>query len=144
MNIDFHRILNLRETREYIRNLKDYEDSLSSPLIGDYSLIKTLYGIFLEVSHRPSFTPAESVTRRKKFIFIALYIFVPGVLAGDKMPSGFRHALSEALGVKSHSIVSNNLEDAVFRYEKYPDFRRDTERIYSRMTEKFASLTANT
>ena len=72
----------------------------------------------------------DSVTQRKKFIFIILYLFSPSSLAGGKMTAGLREEMSRVLGIQSKSTISDNCADVVFLYQNYGDFSGDIEYLY--------------
>lgn len=140
MPIDFNKIIELKKTREDIANLAEYEKVLSSPAICDCSLVRRIYEIFKEIlSERDCAPNFESVTQRKKFIFIALYLFAPGVLIGDNMPKGLRRLLSDTLGIKSHTLISNDCNDVVFLYQNYKDFYDDTCVLYDEILNRLGS-----
>ncbi len=137
--IDFQKLIDLKKIREDIDNLKEYERGLAAPQIDDMSRIKEAYEVFIEIlSDRDCSPNIESVTQRKKFIFIALYIFAPGVLIGDKMPKGFRKLLSDTLNIPG-TLVSNNCDDIVFLYQNYRDFSADVENLYTEILQRLQS-----
>lgn len=142
MEIDFKKLVDLKKIREDIDNLKEYERKFAAPVISDVTRVKEAYDIFVEIlSERDCPPRIESVTQRKKFIFIALYIFCPGVLIGDKMPKGFRRLLSETLNIPG-TLVSNNCDDIVFLYQNYRDFNTDVETLYSEILERMEHNTS--
>jgi hypothetical protein len=78
----------------------------------------------------------ENVYERKKFFFIVLFLYAPGVLIGDKMPSGLRNKLAHVLKLHSRSNVSGNCTGLLFLYERYKDFRDETDEIYRVIVER--------
>ena len=79
---------------------------------------------------------AHSVTQRKKFIFIILYLFSPSSLAGGKMTAGLREEMSKVLGIQSKSTISDNCADVVFLYQNYGDFSGDIEYLYTEIVNR--------
>ena len=78
----------------------------------------------------------DSVTQRKKFIFIILYLFSPSSLAGGKMTAGLREEMSKVLGIQSKSTISDNCADVVFLYQNYGDFSGDIEYLYTEIVNR--------
>ncbi|RHT78644.1 hypothetical protein DW736_18185, partial [Coprobacillus sp. AM28-15LB] len=78
----------------------------------------------------------DSVTQRKKFIFIILYLFSPSSLAGGKMASGLRPEIAKVLGVQSECTISDNCADVVFLYQNYGDFSGDIEYLYTEIVNR--------
>lgn len=136
MGIDFQKLIDLKKTREDIANLKEYERTLSAPLSPNTDIVKRAYEIFTDIlSDRICAPNIESVTQRKKFLFIILYIFAPGVLIGDVMPKGFRRMLSEILNVHK-TVISDNCNDIVFLYQNYKSFSDDVEDLYNEIRNR--------
>lgn len=136
MKIDFQKLIDLKKIREDIDNLKEYERSFAAPIIDDMSKVRDAYDVFIEIlSDRDCPPNVESVTQRKKFIFIAMYLFAPGVLIGDSIPKGFRRILSETLNVPG-PLVSNNCDDIVFLYQNYKGFSGDVKSIYAELVKR--------
>lgn len=137
MPIDFRKIVELKKTREDIANLVEYERGLSRPVLKDFSLVEVMYRIFKDIlSQRDCAPDIESVTQRKKFVFITLYLFCPGVLIGGCMPKGLRKALSMTLGVRSGTSISNDCDDVVFLYQNYKDFCEDTDSLFDEILRR--------
>ncbi|EGF56682.1 hypothetical protein HMPREF9446_02102 [Bacteroides fluxus YIT 12057] len=80
----------------------------------------------------------DSVTQRKKFIFIILYLFSPSSLAGGKMTAGLREEMSRVLGIQFKSTISDNCADVVFLYQNYGDFSGDIEYLYTEIVNRIA------
>lgn len=128
------RINALQIIRKEITELQSIERSLSSPLLSDYSDIPKAINAFLDVTGTTRFEGTwEAVNNRKKFIFIAIFLFAPGMILGDSMPKRLRAELGKALGLKAASAISNNWADALFYYHQYPDFRDDVDRTTQKM-----------
>ncbi|ADV44763.1 hypothetical protein [Bacteroides helcogenes] len=113
------------------------ESALTSPLLKDKSLIREIYGIFIELLNEKGCPPnVDSVTQRKKFIFIILYLFSPSSLAGGKMTAGLRPEIAKVLGIQSECTISDNCADVVFLYQNYGDFSRDIEYLYTEIVNR--------
>lgn len=137
MTKEFSSIMELKAIREQKSRLSEREQELSSPVLTDLSLIPEIYGWFKEILAGMDCPPnPESVTQRKKFLFIVLFLFSPSTLAGGKMAPGLRDWISDALGVCSKSTISDNCSDVVFLYQNYSGFRKDIEYLYRQILEK--------
>ena len=131
MELDFGKIARIKDIQERMSELSEEGKDLSSPLLTDIRLVGEIYDIFSGMVENPA-----SAEQRKKFIFIILYLFSPGTLAGGKMASGLRGAIANAIGVKSHSSVSNNSADMLFIYRHYEYFRKEVGRIFTEVTRR--------
>ena len=133
MKLDFNKIIRLKKIRIEKSELSEEENILTSPILKDKSLIHEIYKIFVEVLNERGCPPnIDSVTQRKKFIFIILYLFSPSSLAGGKMTAGLR----EEMGVQSKSTISDNCTDVVFLYQNYGDFSGDIEYLYTEIVNR--------
>ena len=100
MELDFNKIIRLKKIRIEKSELSEEENALTAPILKDKSLIHEIYKIFVELLNERGCPPnIDSVTQRKKFIFIILYLFSPSSLAGGKMTAGLRPELARVLGV---------------------------------------------
>lgn len=123
MELDFNKIIRLKKIRIEKSELSEEENALTAPILKDKSLIHEIYKIFVELLNERGCPPnIDSVTQRKKFIFIILYLFSPSSLAGGKMTAGLRPELARVLGVQSECTISDNCADVVFLYQNYGDF----------------------
>ena len=106
MELDFNKIIRLKRFVSKIRTFRG-RNILTSPVLKDKSLIHEIYKIFVELLNKRGCPPnIDSVTQRKKFIFIILYLFSPSSLAGGKMTSGLRPEIAKVLGVQSECTIS--------------------------------------
>ena len=98
MELDFNKIIRLKKIRIEKSELSEEENALTAPILKDKSLIHEIYKIFVELLNERGCPPnIDSVTQRKKFIFIILYLFSPSSLAGGKMTAGLRPELARVL-----------------------------------------------
>ena len=137
MTKEFSSIMELKSIREQKSRLSEREQELSLPILTDLSLIPEIYGWFKEVLSEMDYPPnPESVTQRKKFLFIVLFLFAPSVLAGGRLPNGIRAEISGVFPDVSPCVISNNIADVSFIYQQYKDFRQDIEFIYNQVLER--------
>ncbi|MBD5244171.1 MAG: hypothetical protein HDS57_01705 [Barnesiella sp.] len=128
--IDSERIEAIRRIRGEINALRGYEEYLARPLLTSYGELDRVFESFVTVTNQDcSGRSWIAVSARKKFIFIAAYIFAPGMILGDCMPKKLRMALARVLKVQSLTSISNNWSDALFFYKNYKDFREEVEVI---------------
>lgn len=136
MTKEFSSIIELESIREQKSRLSEREMELSTPLLCDFSLIPELYGLFKQVISEGGCPPnIDSVTQRKKFLFIILFIFAPSSLAGGRLPAGIRSELAGIFPNIAPCVISNNISDVSFIFRQYKDFRIDIEHIYTKMLE---------
>lgn len=115
MEINFLIIPAIRDLNTTMREIAEEKARLAAPVLRDFDLIPLVYQWFKEAMNE--LTPhlfIDSPTQRKKFIFIILYLYAPGVLAGDKMPQGLRQRIADAIDLKNVAFISQNLETIVF------------------------------
>lgn len=137
MTKEFSSIVELKSIREQKSRLSERENELSTPILEDLSLIPELYSWFKELLTEMTCPPnLESVTQRKKFLFIVLFLFAPSVLAGGRLPNGIRAEIAGVFPDVSPCVISNNIADVSFIYQQYKDFRQDIEYLYCQIIER--------
>ena len=137
MELKFDKIIRLKKIRIEKSELSEEENALATPILTDRSIIGEIYKVFVEALNEMNCPPdVDSVTQRKKFIFIILYLFSPSTLAGGKTACGLREEMSKILGVHSKSTISDNCADVVFLYQNYADFSRDIEYLYTEIVSR--------
>ena len=137
MTKEFSSIVELRSIREQKSRLSEREQELASPILTDLSLIPEIYGWFKELLAGMDCPPnPESVTQRKKFLFIVLFLFAPSVLAGGRLPNGIRAEISGVFSDVSPCVISNNIADVSFIYQQYKDFRQDIDYLYAEIVKR--------
>lgn len=138
MTREFSSIVELKAIREQKSRLSEREQELSAPMLTDFALIPEIYSWFKEILSQSDCPPNfESVTQRKKFLFIVLFLFAPSVLAGGRLPNGIRAEIAGVFPDVSPCVISNNIADVSFIYQQYKDFRQDIEFIYNLVFERF-------
>lgn len=137
MTREFSSIVELKAIREQKSRLSEREQELSAPMLTDFALIPEIYSWFKEILSQSDCPPNfESVTQRKKFLFIVLFLFAPSVLAGGRLPNGIRAEIAGVFPDVSPCVISNNIADVSFIYQQYKDFRQDIEFIYNLVFER--------
>lgn len=137
MKLNFDRIIRLKKIRIEKSELSEEESILTAPILTDKGLISEIYKIFVDLLNERGCPPnIDSVTQRKKFIFIILYLFSPSSLAGGKTIHGVRREIARVFGVQSECTISNNCEDVVFLYQNYSDFCSDIEYFYTEIINR--------
>lgn len=137
MTKEFSSIVELKSIREQKSRLSEREQELASPILTDLSLIPEIYDWFKELLAGMDCPPnLESVTQRKKFLFIVLFLFAPSVLAGGRLPNGIRAEIAGVFPDVSPCVISNNIADVSFIYQQYKDFRQDIEYLYNQIIER--------
>lgn len=137
MTKEFSSIVELKAIREQKSRLSEREQELSASMLTDFALISEIYSWFKEILSQSDCPPNfESVTQRKKFLFIVLFLFAPSVLAGGRLPNGIRAEIAGVFPDVSPCVISNNIADVSFIYQQYKDFRQDIEFIYNQVLER--------
>lgn len=107
MTKEFSSIVELKAIREQKSRLSEREQELASPVLTDFKLIPEVYSWFKEILLERSCPPnIESVTQRKKFLFIVLFLFAPSVLAGGRLPNGIRAEIAGVFPDVSPCVIS--------------------------------------
>lgn len=116
---EFSIVSELESIREKKRRLSERESELSTPLLKDSDLIPVVHEMFKDIlSEIDPLPDVESITQRKKFLFIILFLFAPSVLAGGRMPNGVRKVLEEVFPNVRPCTISNNIADVSFLYQQ--------------------------
>ena len=137
MTKEFSSIVELKSIREQKSRLSERENELSSPILPDTSMIPNIYSMFCKILSERDCPPiADNVYQRKKFLFIALFLFAPSVLAGGRLPNGIRAELARIFPDVSPCVISNNIADVLFIYQNYKDFRQDIEYLYAEIVKR--------
>lgn len=130
------RIDAIKDVRVRKSEISEEENILTKPILTDLSRIEEIYSIFKESLLKRDCAPRiESVSSRKKFIFIILYIYSPSTLAGGKMNDGVRDALAKVCGVVP-TVISHNMRDVSFIYQHYHDERDEIDYIYQEILDR--------
>lgn len=131
-NFNLGKVMALKAIRQKSLELLQVSNELGEPMLDDLSLLPRIYDAYLNVfKRRGCLEKASQVYHRKKFLLIALYLYSPKTLAGDRMRVGLRDKLSELFGLTTSTPISDNCANILFDYEKYRDFRRDVDIIFN-------------
>lgn len=121
MSMDVSKIRSAKDTMDKIEELKETVKVALAPVLTDTTLIAKVYGLYK--SYVAEKGEEMDVIHRKRFLFIAVYLFCPSVLVGGKMPMGLREKLSNVMRINSASTISNEVVSLLFLYGCYQDFR---------------------
>lgn len=126
------RVMALKAIRDKSIELMGLSEELGEPMLDDLSLLPAIFNAYLKVFQRRGCPEkAWQVYHRKKFLLIALYLYSPKTLAGDRMRVGLRNQLSSLFGLSTGTAISDNCASLLFTYQKYRDFRRDVDIIFN-------------
>lgn len=129
ISMDLSKIRFAKGAAEDVKVLEQSINSALEPMIKDVSLVEHVYDLFLSFLQWSG--KAMDVNNRKKFLFIAVYLFCPSVLIGHTMPRGFRDRVKDLINAKSATTVSNDVANLLFLYNHYKDFRDDVNSAYA-------------
>lgn len=134
MNDVFSVIYEIKSIQEDIARLSLRKSELTRPMLSNLDLIPTLYDWFLEAAKK--LPKRNKSILNKEFIFIVLFLYSPGTLAGGKMKNGLRSKIGDTLGIIGKSSISDKLDSLVFHYRMYKYFRNDLNHIYSSIKKR--------
>lgn len=133
---EFSSISELKHIREQKSRLSEREAELVKPRLTNLELIPTIYDMFKEVLCVIGLPSRGRIIQRKEFLFIVLFLFVPSVLAGGRIPNGVRKALENVFPKVRPCTISNNIADVAFLYQQYKYFRSDVNIIYNEILNR--------
>lgn len=133
---EFSSISELKHIREQKSRLSEREAELAKPRLTNLELIPTIYDMFKEVLCVIGLPSRGRIIQRKEFLFIVLFLFVPSVLAGGRIPNGVRKALENVFPKVRPCTISNNIADVAFLYQQYKYFRSDVNIIYNEILNR--------
>lgn len=133
---EFSSISELKYIREQKSRLSEREAELVSPILTNLECIPYIYELFKNIVRTINIPPREKIIQRKEFLFIILFLFVPSVLAGGRIPNGVRKSLEHVFPKVKPCTISNNIADVFFLYQQYKYFRSDINIIYKEMLKR--------
>lgn len=137
MTLDFNKIIRIKDIRIQKSELTEEENNKSCPVLTDIHLIPMLYEWFKDILANMDFPPlSDSVRQRKKFLFIILFLYSPGTLAGGKTPNGLRLALCQIFPDIKPCVISNNIKDVSFIYQIYDEDKSNIDNIYTEIVNR--------
>lgn len=134
MTKEFSSIIELKAIREEKSRLSERESELAQPMLTNLDMIPIVFGWFKDLAMGLPKRNKSILT--KEFIFIILFLYSPGTLAGGKMKGGVRKVLGEVLGIVGKSSISDKIGIITFYYRTYKYFRQDLNIIYPAIVEK--------
>lgn len=133
---EFSSITEIKNIREQKSRLSEREAELVSPILTNLEFIPYIYELFKNIVRTMNIPPREKIIQRKEFLFIILFLFVPSVLAGGRIPNGVRKSLEHVFPKVKPCTISNNIADVFFLYQQYKYFRSDINIIYKEMLKR--------
>lgn len=134
MNDVFSVIYEIKSIQEDITRLSLRKSELTCPILSDLDLIPALYNWFMEAAKK--LPKRNKSILNKEFIFIVIFLYSPGTLAGGKMKLGVRKRIADTLNINACTAVSNKCTEIVFMYKIYKYFRDDLHILYSEIMSK--------
>ena len=129
ISMDLSKIRFAKDASEEIRQMEHDVSEALKPAIADADFVGEVYRRFLSFIEGSG--KVMDANNRKKFLFIAVYLFCPSVFIGHTMPRGFRDRIKELIHAKSATTVSNDVSNLLFLYNHYKGFREDVDNAYS-------------
>lgn len=133
---EFSSIAEIKNIHEQKSRLSEREAELVSPILTNLESIPYIYELFKNIVRTMNIPPREKIIQRKEFLFIILFLFVPSVLAGGRIPNGVRKSLEHVFPKVKPCTISNNIADVFFLYQQYKYFRSDINIIYKEMLKR--------
>ena len=133
---EFSSIAEIKNIREPKSRLSEREAELVSPILTNLESIPYIYELFKNIVRTMNIPSREKIIQRKEFLFIILFLFVPSVLAGGRIPNGVRKSLEHVFPKVKPCTISNNIADVFFLYQQYKYFRSDINIIYKEMLKR--------
>lgn len=133
---EFSSIAEIKNIREQKSRLSEREAELVSPILTNLESIPYIYELFKNIVRTMNIPPREKIIQRKEFLFIILFLFVPSVLAGGRIPNGVRKSLEHVFPKVKPCTISNNIADVFFFVSAIQYFRSDINIIYKEMLKR--------
>ena len=126
--VSIDRINKIKEAHRRYHEARDAYREMAAPVISDMALLPRVYTYMSDFFRERGIGDfAATVYHRKKFLFVALWLFCPRGLAGVYTQAGMRDRLARLLGMKTKTPLSDQFVNLVFEYRTYRDFRRDVD-----------------
>lgn len=127
----------MKEIHQQQKELANKEKEMVKPILTDLEQIPVLYKWFCIILKSMDLPPyIETVTQRKKFLFIILYLYSPGTLNGKPMVHGLRKKLVQTLEFASATTISDNCTDLIVFYSNFKEYREEIDVIYKKICER--------
>lgn len=125
--ISINTIKALELARKEIAELREYERNATRSMVSCEMNIREVYSTYLNVAKE--YGLSDKMMLRKKFIFIAAWLYAPGVLAGDRMPRGLRQDLMSIFEINAPTAISNNFAEIFFYFRNHKSTQRELTTI---------------
>jgi hypothetical protein len=133
-------IAKLRDIRTEMSVLEVCKEKLKRPVLEDFAMLPTLYEWFKDIlSDKPLPPDPDSVTQRKKFLFVVVVLYSPATFCGYATKARLRKELARMFGVADVTI-SRNIADMLFFYDNYNDFQSETEAMYEQIKSRLEAF----
>lgn len=123
-----HKLSKIQELREQEQKLLAEKQKEEDPLLSDTSLLPQLYEWFSESTE--NLPDKDKVTRRREFLFIALFLYSPKTLVCGHLPKGLRDILTSIFAPIKKSSISNDVKYLLFNFKQYKGFRESVGNSY--------------
>lgn len=124
------RISRIQEVREEKSRLSMEENDLSEPFLTDLNQIDVIHEEYVRYLSDNGLENDSS--HRLAFVFVVMYLYSVGSLAGGKMRYGIRDRIAQVTGC-SLTLISHNSSQVMFQYSHYKDFRDEVDEILRRV-----------
>ena len=121
-------IRRIKKSRTALRQAIADNELATSPQLKDLTLITKIYEVFEEVKGKNI-----TVSDRKEFIFVVIYLYSPNKFFGGKMPQGLRRAITKATKVTCASVISATCTELMVLYTTYSDFRQNVDELMNKI-----------
>jgi len=121
-----------KSIKELQLSLLHRKSLISTPILSDLEKMNRVYEIFNHIeSYRNLKAIRGSVIQKKRFCFIVLRLYSPGtILFNEPLVKGVRKQISQTLGAKCPSAISDYCENVISYYRIYKDFREKLDYLY--------------
>lgn len=123
-------IKRIEKARSTLRQAIADNELVTSPKLKDLSLIPKIYNLFEHIKGNKI-----TVSERKEFIFVVIYLYAPNKFFGGKMPQGMRKAVSNAIHTDS-SCISRTCTELIVLYTTYSDFRSGVDELLNEVMRR--------
>lgn len=125
----------LIEIRNIKSELSKEENLLLVPTLEDISKIDDIYDVFK--GYVEDNNQEFDTTRRQQFLFVVVFLYSVGTLAGGKMKVGLRDKISEVTGC-GKTLISHNCINLLFQYTHYKEFKDGVDELMRRVSERIS------
>lgn len=133
--IHYQKLERLNSLKTQITTLLQEEEELLTPQRKDVDNIDKLYSHYNRIVNElpAEFPRPDERAKRRMFVFIALYLYSPGALAGRYMERRIRAFLMKLLNLKSKTAINYYCDGLMVWYNNYSDFRNLINFIFTKL-----------